>query len=453
MKHIRDSYWHLGILSAVLILAYTNCSSGLEGNNNSITAAGTAGAGTTSVTPQSGSNVMPVILGGYGNEPTVSVTICAHGSTTNCQTISNLLIDSGSTGLRVFSSALTASFVSGLTGTTGECYTYVDGTIDWGVVKTADVILGGETASNVPFQIISNNGAYGDGGASCYADDLAFYVSQGFLPSNSGCSVANQATQAAQDEGCPFFDSPGTGYNGLIGVNFLAQDCGTGCATVADNDLYYSCSGTTCTSSTMAVASQVSNPISYLPVDNNGITFEFPNATVGNNLTGYAILGIGTESNNMPSEATTLTADPNESDTGYTDIQAQWQAQTIYAFLDTGSNTYNFPYSNTTSTVVANYPIMPTDPNTDAFTPSATETFTVTNIGFNGAQLGTGLSIENVEANFNTYNVVNYIGIVDQNGPIDGQFDWGFPFFLGRTVYVGLEGKTSSLGSGLYWAY
>jgi hypothetical protein len=44
--------------------------------------------------------------------------------------------------------------------------------------------------------------------------------------------------------------------------------------------------------------------------------------------------------------------------------------------------------------------------------------------------------------------VFNNIG-----GPNSGSFDWGIPFFLGRTVFVGIEGQTSPAGTGPYWAY
>ena len=44
----------------------------------------------------------------YPNKPCVSVTVCSPGTST-CQTISDILLDTGSTGLRIFKSLLTAS--------------------------------------------------------------------------------------------------------------------------------------------------------------------------------------------------------------------------------------------------------------------------------------------------------------------------------------------------------
>jgi len=34
-----------------------------------------------------------------------------------------------------------------------------------------------------------------------------------------------------------------------------------------------------------------------------------------------------------------------------------------------------------------------------------------------------------------------------------GSFDWGFPFFIGRNVYVALDGASTPGGAGPYFAY
>src|SRR5581483_2341967 len=118
------------------------------------------------------------------------------------------------------------------------------------------------------------------------------------------------------------------------GVNFLLQDCGQACATTLSNNQtffnpYYRCSGATCTGTTMALASQVSNPIAFLPApDNNGIMIEMPNTAMDNDLQAYAVLGIGTQPNNQPSGVTTMTADPSESSQTYTLMSTNWQGQT-----------------------------------------------------------------------------------------------------------------------------
>src|SRR5260221_8876500 len=102
----------------------------------------------------SGPNVMTVTVNGsqcnanamYANEPCGSVTICQVGVPTNCQTINNILIDTGSYGLRVFKSVISSTITSTLTSPGGtpfaECALFGSGST-WGQVVTADLYVTG----------------------------------------------------------------------------------------------------------------------------------------------------------------------------------------------------------------------------------------------------------------------------------------------------------------------
>ena len=89
-----------------------------------------------------------------------SVTVCVPGSST-CQTISGILVDTGSSGLRILSSALTVPLPQ-QTASNGssivECNQFEDG-YTWGPVQTADVAMSGEQARSVPIQVIDSAGS------------------------------------------------------------------------------------------------------------------------------------------------------------------------------------------------------------------------------------------------------------------------------------------------------
>lgn len=152
-----------------------------------------------------GANVIPITVNGslclnnaYNNEPCVSIQVCTPGTNT-CQTINGILLDTGSYGLRIFKSVLNGLSLGPVSTSSGgqlaECLQYADGTADWGPVETADVVLGGEPAVTVPVQVIDST-----------------------FPGSSNCS-------GTLDTG-PSID----GYNGILGVGPLQQDCGQVCA-------------------------------------------------------------------------------------------------------------------------------------------------------------------------------------------------------------------------------
>ena len=263
-------------IGLLLLLYLVSCSKINDPNTDGITNG-------FSLPVVTGPNVLTLTVNGstcaansYTNKPCVSVQICPPGSSTDCQTIDDVLVDTGSFGFRVYKSVLNPSLVSALTPVTSsgeqvaECVQYGDGSKDWGTIQNANIILGTEPAVQVPIQVIDST--YSDASTYCHGADTS--------PATSG-------------------------FNAILGVGLFIQDCGQGCVNQAANGLYYACTGSSCAGTTVSLANQVQNPVASLPTDNNGILMRLPLIPLGGatSANGYLILGIGTQANNALPES------------------------------------------------------------------------------------------------------------------------------------------------------
>ncbi|HEY4744239.1 MAG TPA: DUF3443 domain-containing protein, partial [Desulfuromonadaceae bacterium] len=374
-----------------------------------------AGSATLTVTGGGAQiNVLPITVNGslcssatsagYFNKPCVSVTICVPGTST-CQVVTDLLLDTGSYGLRIFKQALSVSLpqVTVPAGALAECVQFGDGSSEWGPVQMASLTLGSEPSVQVPIQVI--DATFGTRSRACRNADASPAVA---------------------------------GFNGILGVGLFAQDCGAFCTSSANNGLYLACTGTACNGTTVPLTSQVQNPVALLPQDNNGVLVQLPGIPLGgvSSVNGSLVLGIGTRANNMPAG---VTAYPANSGGDFTTI---FNGATLTtSFIDSGSNGLFFAASQ--------LPLCPS-PNTGFYCPAATTSLSATNVGAFGSPSGpVPFQIGNFASLINSSsNVFSEVG-----GPDSGGFDWGLPFFFGRNVFVGIEGRSTSLGSGPYWAY
>ena len=368
------------------------------------------------VTP--GDNVLPVSVNGtqcgnlstYVNEPCVSVKVCEPGTAT-CQTIDGVLLDTGSIGLRLFKQALTLSLPAAAApagGSLAECVRYADGTADWGPVETADIVLANEPAVTAPIQVID----------STYAT----------VPST-----------------CPSPETGPSSFNGILGLGVFVEDCGSP-SCPADANVYFAWDGTTLTSIALDSGSQVQNPAGLLPVDNNGFIIALPGVPAGGtpSIEGAIVLGIGTRPNNHPVSASALALD------GFGEFQTTLSGGSAItgSFVDTGSNGLFFspPSAVPDCGGQAAGWFCPSPPN-------STLSYDATNTaspGFPGNPLGASFQIEN----FNTLLPSNAVFADIGGGALPNTgFDWGLPFFLGRTIYLGINGTSSNFGPGPMLAY
>lgn len=356
--------------------------------------------------------------GSYTNKPCAKITVCDTGGA-NCKEISDILIDTGSYGLRVFKQRLGGVNLG--TSNIAECMEYGDGSKQWGPVVQAKVKLkAGSAGVDVPIQVID-------------------YQYPGM---NQNCPNAEKYP----DQGST---SDYAGMSGILGIGVFISDCGQYCATDSDNQVYFSCAGSNCTSTMVAEANQVQNPIAHLPSDNNGVMISLPGLPPNGALEafGYMILGIGSRTNNTPSGATAFPVDPN-----FGEIKANFHDIEYRSFIDTGSNALGIPLDRQMDDILL-------DCGGDLagwLCPGGTMDFTATLTGYGGGPVKVAsFKVGNFASLFGNGNgnSIYSESAYSSGGNISGYFDWGLPFYFGKSVYHGFETKSSSLGSGPLWAW
>ena len=197
------------------------------------------------------------------NEAFTSVTVCVPG-TSNCQTIDHVLVDTGSSGLRLLSSAGGGELGLALpqaNDSSGnplyECLVFLDGYI-WGSVSTADITVAGEKASAVPVHVV--------------------------IPSS---------TSPAPPQSCTSQNPPGGNGNegnslqalaptASSGLELFQQDCGLACTPGFQlQPVYYDCPTSGCNETSVSLAQQVPNPVIMFATDNNGVLIQLPSVADG----------------------------------------------------------------------------------------------------------------------------------------------------------------------------
>jgi hypothetical protein len=338
----------------------------------------------------------PCSGGGNANEPFTNIKICAPGNKTNCQVIDHVTVDTGSTGLRLPSSAFNANpsllqampYVPTSDGQIlTNCATFGSG-LTFGPVQTADVYIADKFVKNISLQIYNQN-----------------------------------ATQTP----CGFaFDAA---PNGLLGVSLLEP---TGA--------YFSCNtdGSGC-QPVVSPSIVIPNPVSKFQNDNNGVTIalsQIPPSGSTEPVLGVLIFGVGTQADNTPPEGTVpLQANPS----GQINLQIDGN-NTVPALIDSG-----------TSLLAISESLLPEFlPNCNfdipAYCPSSDIDISLVLSGSNATTIEVGYTIADVDP-------LTEAGDIAENDaagqPVNPAFViLGLPFFYGKTMYFVFQGQPSPLGTG-----
>jgi hypothetical protein len=369
-------------------------------------------------------NVQPIAVDGgpvagqiYPDGSFTNVEVCSPG-TNNCAAVGGILVDTGSYGLRILQSALNGLSLAPLTSGSGnlnECVPFLDGSYLWGQVAPADVYLSGEAAKTTSIHVV--------------ADPTGFSIPAACTSNGSGIDEDNQVA---------------LGANGILGIGPEPQDCGAACVSGSVPDIYWSCSSAGCGTNPVAVplTQQVTNPIVHFTTDNQGQAIQFPMVVGAQpSASGTITFGINSEANNqVPGTALVYNMDNNDN------FITIYNSQTLNAsFLDSGSNGYFF-YD----------PSIPACTDfTSFYCPQTLLNLNATTEGANGSpQALISFEVDNTDSLFSNGSDAAYGDLGGLLGAGTTTFDWGMPFFFGRTTFTSIRGQTvSGEQAPPWWAY
>jgi hypothetical protein len=402
----------------------SSASSG-SGGGGTVTACGGTSSGS------SANNIVPLVVDGACggvNQAYVTIKLCVPGSTTACQTIDHVWVDTGSTGLRIVASALTVSLPASNPqngNLVANCAQFVTG-YTWGAMRAADVYIGGESARSVPIQVMADPA----------------------LPAAPGSCASGTLQSKVSD----------IHANGLLGIGLTRQDCGAGCAVSNINapaGWYYTCPNINCSAVGVPLNQQLQNVVGLFVNDNNGVQLQLPAVSTSGQATatGSLVFGIGTQANNGLGSATIFAVDANPADAvnppgTYLNLSTTYNGTSFpQSYIDSGSNGWYFDdlgIKLCTSNTLKGFYCQNAGP------------LTATMQGFGGGNsyayrfnVADASTLSGGNAAFN-----DLAGSATSTTPpsLGPTFDWGLPFFYGRSVFVAFEGSAVGATAGPFFA-
>jgi hypothetical protein len=427
-----------------MAVVMAGCSSGSKSSGSS-----GSPTPTPTPTPTSVSNTASVTVGfgalgpsgGYVNGIWTSVTVCALGSTTNCQTIPNVLVDTGSVGLRVLSSALTVSLPS-VEDSNGsalqECVQFASFDYVWGPVELAGIEIPDteEQALQVPGQA-ANSGV-----------PIQVIAASPTAPAPSSCLSAPTTPGVESD----LNTLESLGANGILGVGNFPQDCGTSC-TSGSIPMYFVCPNNVCAATAVPLQHQLWNPVAaFSSSDTNGVLLSLPSVPAGGaaSVNGSLIFGIGTQSDNQVGSAKTYEIDEYGNFPQVTFNGVTYTSPQNGSFIDSGSEAL---FVSDASSLASAGIIECSNGLQGYYCPNSAVSFSATVSGANSVQGTVQFSIASAISLFNSgFAAFNNLGGDSGAGASTDYVDLGLPFFLGRSVFVGIAGSSTTYPNG-FWAF